>query len=100
MQMSAETTVGTHTYSRSFDEREFPNWKSGMIGQVSFRDDLASEITSGWQDGEPKFKSMWSEKKKADARSALIAWLSNDKLNWRKITKRNAWAAFLPKDEN
>lgn len=61
-------------------------------------DQLADQIAGQGMADVPKFKPMWSESKRASALPELIAWLSDDSLDWRKYMKSNAWAFFAERE--
>lgn len=82
----------------TLDSTEFPQWKPGMVGQVACCDYMANVLTSDWSKGMPKFNLMMGDRQRANARSALIAWLSKDKLDWNAIKKTAGWSIQEPID--
>ncbi len=86
------TGLGGGSTGRSLTESEFPEWKPGMGGKVPMSEALAIVMTESGQQGVNEFHLLWNEEKKAEARANLIAWLSDNKLDWAKIIKTNVWA--------
>jgi hypothetical protein len=89
------TNLADGASGSAFDASKFPEWKPGMSRNVELCDDLAHIIANHGVVGDPKFSLLWSDKKRAASRSSLIDWLSNDKLDWKKIQQSNAWAPYL-----
>jgi len=85
------THVAGGTDGTGFDTKKFPEWKPGMTRNVELCDDLAHVIVNDHAAGEPEYDLMWSDKRRGAARVALIAWLSNDKLDWKKIQRSSIW---------
>jgi hypothetical protein len=75
---------------------EFTEWKIGKSRPVGVCENLALQISDDWGRFLPRYNLLWSDKKRAAARAALIKWLSNDKRDWRAIIEPSIQARQTP----